>query len=159
MAQTRQETAFSEPSDLLARRMGFVPLPLGVAMGRVLTTTITPSMRAADIILLLCAYFILVTLRILNSLVILGKACDIISSQPKSATTEKPTSDSRSKTDRTDPSLSTAIFSNSAMSLNNVCLTDAVLQPPVKEMTRSSEDVVVLTKNVARADSAPVLAQ
>ncbi|KAK9303209.1 hypothetical protein QLX08_004988 [Tetragonisca angustula] len=83
MAQTRQETAFSDPSDVVARRMGFIPLPLGVAIGRVLCTTITPPVQPANIILLLLAYFILVTFKILNSLIILGKACDVILSHSK----------------------------------------------------------------------------
>ncbi|XP_033320069.1 protein TAPT1 homolog [Bombus fervidus] len=83
MAQTRQESAFSDPSDVVARRMGFIPLPLGVAIGRVLCTTITPPVQPANIILLLLAYFILVTFKILNSLIILGKACDIILSHSK----------------------------------------------------------------------------
>lgn len=36
MAQTRQKYAFSDHSDLVARRMGFIPLPLGVVITRVI---------------------------------------------------------------------------------------------------------------------------
>lgn len=36
VAQTRQKYAFSDHSDLVARRMGFIPLPLGVVITRVL---------------------------------------------------------------------------------------------------------------------------
>lgn len=36
VAQTRQKHAFSDHSDLVARRMGFIPLPLGVVITRVL---------------------------------------------------------------------------------------------------------------------------
>lgn len=36
MAQTRQKYAFSDHSDLVARRMGFIPLPLGVVITRVM---------------------------------------------------------------------------------------------------------------------------
>lgn len=113
MAQTRQETAFSDPSDLVARRMGFIPLPLGVAIGRVLCATVAPSAKPANAILLILAYLILVALRILNSLVILGKACDFISSQPKKS------DDAISKGTKV-PNLGAAMFSDSTVSLHNV---------------------------------------
>ncbi|XP_076243710.1 protein TAPT1 homolog isoform X2 [Calliopsis andreniformis] len=88
MAQTRKETAFSDPSDLVARRMGFIPLPLGVAIGRVLCATIAPPLKPANAILMILAYSILVALRILNSIVILGKACDLMSTNKKDADTK-----------------------------------------------------------------------
>ncbi|GBP71083.1 Protein TAPT1 homolog [Eumeta japonica] len=40
VAQTRQKYAFSDHSDLVARRMGFIPLPLGVVITRVLLQAI-----------------------------------------------------------------------------------------------------------------------
>lgn len=130
MAQTRQERAFSDPSDLVARRMGFIPLPLSVAIGRVLCTTVTPSAKPANIILLLLAYLILIALRILNSLVILGKACDLILSPAEEPDDDAVASVVHSSTtsDIKNPNLATAMFSNSAVSLNNVCLNDAVLK-------------------------------
>ncbi|XP_008547404.1 protein TAPT1 homolog [Microplitis demolitor] len=84
MAQTRQETAFSDPSDLVARRMGFIPLPLSVAMGRVLFSTLSATSRPSNFILFFIGYLILFALRILNSLIILGKACDLIASHSAS---------------------------------------------------------------------------
>lgn len=137
MAQTRQENAFSDPSDLIARRMGFIPLPLGVAIGRVFCTTVTPSAKPANIILFFLAYLILIALRILNSVVILGKACDLILSHSKE-TNDSTTHLKRSSTssDIKNPNLATAMFSNSAVSLQNVCLNDAVL----KEETVNEKD-------------------
>ncbi|XP_046385644.1 protein TAPT1 homolog isoform X2 [Ischnura elegans] len=78
MAQTRQKHAFSDHSDLVARRMGFIPLPLGVVMVRVLAHAIRIEGPAA-IALLLLSYLCLASFRVLNGLVILGKACDLIS--------------------------------------------------------------------------------
>ncbi|XP_054016110.1 protein TAPT1 homolog [Hylaeus anthracinus] len=129
MAQTRQETAFSDPSDLVARRMGFIPLPLGVAIGKVLCTTVTPPVKPANIILLLLAYLILVALRILNSVVILGTACDLISSHSKDS---DDTTTSLTNIDEKKPNLATAMFSNSAISLNNVCLNETILKEEVQ---------------------------
>jgi len=167
MAQTRRETAFSDPSDLVARRMGFIPLPLGVAMARVLCTTLTPSARPANLILFFLAYLILVALRILNSLIILGKACDIITSHVQS---EKDDAGARSSSqnrannvDMKDPNLGTAIFSNSAVSLNNVCLNDAFLES--EEMRESEklqcnvDELTSVTKSVLRTGSEPLLSQ
>ncbi|XP_011637858.1 protein TAPT1 homolog isoform X1 [Pogonomyrmex barbatus] len=167
MAQTRRETAFSDPSDLVARRMAFIPLPLGVAMGRVLCTTLTASARPANIILLLLAYFILVALRILNSLIILGKACDIMSShaQPDrdDAPTKSPSKNRANSIDIKNPDLGTAILSNSAVSLNNVCLNEAFLDS--EEVQKSEkhqcnfDEFTNVTKTVLRTGSEPLLPQ
>lgn len=169
MAQTRQETAFSDQSDLVARRMGFIPLPLGVAMARVLCTTLTPAARPANLILFILAYFVLISFRVLNSLVILGKACDLIASHAHSNTGDSsstPTpreAESSSNVDTTNPSLAMAIFSNSAVSLNNVCLNEALLKPDKNTKSDKSEQsidaVVSSAKNVARAGSEPLLPQ
>lgn len=169
MAQTRQKTAFSDPSDLIARRMGFIPLPLSVAMGRVLCTTLTPSARPANLILLILAYLILVALRILNSLIILGRACDLISSHAhsnKNDTGEETLIQNvnKSSADVKDPNLATAIFSNSAVSLNNVCLNDALLKSDDDndELDRSEDNsakVAPPVKNFLRSGSEPLLPQ
>lgn len=167
MAQTRQETAFSDPSDLVARRMGFIPLPLGVAMARVLCTTVTPSAKPANLILLLLAYLILVALRILNSLIILGKACDLMSSHThteKDDVSSKPTSQHRANSvDMKNPTLGTAIFSNSAVSLNNVCLNEAFLKSEEAHKTEklqcNADELTNVTKTVLRTGSEPLLPQ
>lgn len=165
MAQTRRETAFSDPSDLVARRMGFIPLPLGVAITRVLCTTLTPSARPADIILLLLAYLILVSLRILNSLIILGKACDIMSSHAQPGKDDVPTKFPKNRANSVDmknPNLGTAIFSNSAVSLNNVCLNEVFLKPEETqkcEKLQCNFDESNVTKTVLRTGSEPLLPQ
>ncbi|CAD0201756.1 unnamed protein product [Chrysodeixis includens] len=77
VAQTRQKYAFSDHSDLVARRMGFIPLPLGVVITRVLVHAVKVDGFAA-IFLITIAYLCLISVRILVSIVILGKACDLI---------------------------------------------------------------------------------
>ncbi|KAE8744311.1 hypothetical protein FOCC_FOCC009034 [Frankliniella occidentalis] len=77
MAQTRQKHAFSDHSDLVARRMGFIPLPLGVVMVRVLAQALNIE-SAASICLFVLGYLCVTSFRILISVVILGKACDLI---------------------------------------------------------------------------------
>ncbi|XP_061714460.1 protein TAPT1 homolog [Cydia pomonella] len=78
VAQTRQKYAFSDHSDLVARRMGFIPLPLGVVITRVLVHAVKVDGFAA-VLLILIAYLSLISIRVLVSIVILGKACDLIS--------------------------------------------------------------------------------
>ena len=70
--------AFADHSDWVARRMGFIPLPLGVVMFRVLVQTVTID-SIQGVILFIMAFLALTSFRVLNSLVILGKACDLIS--------------------------------------------------------------------------------
>uniref|UniRef100_A0A6V7IAU0 Protein TAPT1 homolog n=1 Tax=Bracon brevicornis TaxID=1563983 RepID=A0A6V7IAU0_9HYME len=164
MAQTRQETAFSDPSDLVARRMGFIPLPLSVAMGKVICTTLTPSAKPANLILFFLGYLILVALRVLNSLVILGKACDLIASH---SSTQNDSESKKSNSDNMQGANSVveqkdsancgmAMFSNSAVSLNNVCLNDALL---MNDKVQSSCNEEFTSKHVVRAESEPLLPQ
>ncbi|XP_065348068.1 protein TAPT1 homolog [Cloeon dipterum] len=89
-AQTRQRHAMSDHSDLVARRMGFIPLPLGVVMVRVLMQAVHVNSPAA-VILLILAYICLASFRILNSLIILGKACDLMTTfESQQTSPEKP---------------------------------------------------------------------
>jgi len=77
LAQTKQKHAFSDHSDIVSRRMGFIPLPLGVVMIRVVGTAISGHTQSHMAIIFL-AYLCLLTFRVLASIVILGKACDLI---------------------------------------------------------------------------------
>lgn len=78
MAQTRQKHAFSDHSDLVARRMGFIPLPLGVVMVRVLAHAVHIS-DLSSVLICVVAYFCVGSCKILNSILILGRACNLIS--------------------------------------------------------------------------------
>uniref|UniRef100_A0A1B6D317 Protein TAPT1 homolog n=1 Tax=Clastoptera arizonana TaxID=38151 RepID=A0A1B6D317_9HEMI len=77
MAQTRQKNAFTDHSDLVARRMGFIPLPLGVVMVRVLGNAVKIQGGTA-ITLAALGYCCLASFKILNNILLLGKACDLI---------------------------------------------------------------------------------
>ena len=57
--------------------MGFIPLPLGVVMLRVVYTSVKSTNPGAWAVVLM-AYCCLLTFRILGSIVILGKACDLV---------------------------------------------------------------------------------
>ncbi|KAF2349588.1 Tapt1 family, partial [Trinorchestia longiramus] len=69
--------ADSDHSDLVARRMGFMPLPLGVVTFRILSQSL-PLHNFTSYALLGLALASIITFRVLNGIIMLGKACDII---------------------------------------------------------------------------------
>ncbi|KAK7571123.1 hypothetical protein V9T40_014727 [Parthenolecanium corni] len=77
IAQTHQRHAFTDHSDLVARRMGFIPLPLGVVILHVLRMVVTIH-GIPSYILLGLGYLCMVTTRIANNIYILGQACNLI---------------------------------------------------------------------------------
>lgn len=82
LAQTKQKHAFAEHSDLVARRMGFIPLPLAVLATRIITQSVKISNYGSAFIFLV-AFGCLVTFRILSNIITLGKACDLIDAHQK----------------------------------------------------------------------------
>ena len=177
--------------------MGFIPLPLGVVMVRVLGHALHLD-GPASILLLTVSYFCLASFRILNSIVILGKACDLISQhqQDKAAaaaspawsratspvngrpvnhapssvardlgkelrdTSEStrapiiplqrsitvavvPSSDEKEESTQEKPPDCTlgpaAIFSNSAVSINNVCLNPELFNKPEEKVDEEKD--------------------
>ncbi|XP_019769437.1 protein TAPT1 homolog isoform X1 [Dendroctonus ponderosae] len=72
-----QKHPFSGHSDLVARRMGFIALPLGVLCARVLFSAIHLYNLPAMIIFLI-GYLGVWSLKILNTILIFGMACRII---------------------------------------------------------------------------------
>ncbi|KAL7306414.1 hypothetical protein TKK_0001831 [Trichogramma kaykai] len=174
MAQTRQEAAFSDPSDLVARRMGFIPLPLGVAIARVLCTTLPYKFQPVYFLLLILAFFILVTLRVLISMYVLGCSYKIIKQHNQSTTEKKKFKNEPIKFTQSSSNLlgstqnlDTTVLSNSSMSLNNVFLNDMFLK---KESTcdinlsedsklTQSDHIFVLSEKATRAGSEPLLPQ
>uniref|UniRef100_A0A8C7ZIB7 Transmembrane anterior posterior transformation 1a n=1 Tax=Oryzias sinensis TaxID=183150 RepID=A0A8C7ZIB7_9TELE len=63
LVSSRQKNAYTDYSDSVARRMGFIPLPLAVLVRLTFKQTVLfPSCR-------------LVTMKVLNSIVLLGKSC------------------------------------------------------------------------------------
>lgn len=88
MTQTRQKHAFSDHSDLVARRMGFIPFPLGVVLIKALYSAISIENFAA-VLLLVMAFVTLLSCRILNTICALGKACDLMQTHQKEKSAEK----------------------------------------------------------------------
>ncbi|TRY76158.1 hypothetical protein TCAL_03511 [Tigriopus californicus] len=112
LAQTKQKHALSDHSDLVSRRMGFMPLPLGVVMIRVIWTSIRFNGWGAGIVFVL-AYLCLLTFRILGSIVILGKACDLID-QHQAKQKETPLPSATTTTTTTSASASSSSTATSA---------------------------------------------
>merc|ERR1719450_1114699 len=83
LAQTKQKHAFSDHSDIVSRRMGFIPLPLSVVIIRVIGSAVK-SDSTGTMLLFVLGYFCLLSLRILCSIIILGKACDLIDQHQQS---------------------------------------------------------------------------
>ncbi|XP_060527129.1 protein TAPT1 homolog isoform X2 [Cylas formicarius] len=153
MAQTRQKRAFSDHSDLVARRMGFIPLPLGVVMNRIFFYSVSIT-DVPSLIIFFIGYLCLWSCKILNSVFVLGKACSFISQhrmERSAASVDSPLS-RRVKDISTSPvhpvvveqplkngfppldvkeppgDLSAAIFANSTVDLKNASLNEELLK-------------------------------
>ena len=88
VTQTRQKHAFSDHSDLVARRMGFIPFPLGVVLVKALYHSLSFE-NFGSIVLFFAAYLCLFTCRVLNTICTLGKACDIMQKHQDDKIAEK----------------------------------------------------------------------
>lgn len=77
MTQTRQKHAFSDHSDLVARRMGFIPFPLAVVLIKAIYSAV-PFNNLAAWVLFLLAYGFALGLRICLTICALGKACKLM---------------------------------------------------------------------------------
>ncbi|XP_012493965.1 PREDICTED: transmembrane anterior posterior transformation protein 1 homolog [Propithecus coquereli] len=105
LVSSRQKNAYTDYSDSVARRMGFIPLPLAVLLIRVVTS----SIKVQGILSYACVilfYFGLISLKVLNSIVLLGKSCQYVkeakmeeklSNLPPTSTPGKPSSKSQNK--------------------------------------------------------------
>lgn len=78
MTQTRQRHAFSDHSDLVARRMGFIPFPLGVVLTKAFYHAINIENIQSCILVFILGYLFLFSCRCLNTIIALGKACDLM---------------------------------------------------------------------------------
>ncbi|KAM9678387.1 transmembrane anterior posterior transformation protein 1 homolog isoform 1-T1 [Trichechus inunguis] len=105
LVSSRQKNAYTDYSDSVARRMGFIPLPLAVLLIRVVTS----SIKVQGILSYACVilfYFGLISLKVLNSIVLLGKSCQYVKeakmeeklfSPPPTSTPGKPPNKSQNK--------------------------------------------------------------
>ncbi|XP_069140488.1 transmembrane anterior posterior transformation protein 1 homolog [Argopecten irradians] len=81
MIANRQSRAYIDYSDMVARRMGFTPLPLACLLVRICTKSfkVTGSTGALIVFLL---FLCLVTFKVLNSIILLGQATEITAKVP-----------------------------------------------------------------------------
>ncbi|XP_042792774.1 transmembrane anterior posterior transformation protein 1 homolog [Panthera leo] len=105
LVSSRQKNAYTDYSDSVARRMGFIPLPLAVLLIRVVTS----SIKVQGILSYACVilfYFGLISLKVLNSIVLLGKSCQYVKeakmeeklfTPPPASTSGKPPHKSQNK--------------------------------------------------------------
>ncbi|CAH0553812.1 unnamed protein product [Brassicogethes aeneus] len=102
MAQTRQKHAFSDHSDLVARRMGFIPLPLGVVMVRVFVSAVAIE-DLPSVVICVVGYLCLMSFKVVNSLLILGKACELITQHKQEKASAQSPSSNRANSPSTVP--------------------------------------------------------
>uniref|UniRef100_A0A3Q3VUI1 Uncharacterized protein n=1 Tax=Mola mola TaxID=94237 RepID=A0A3Q3VUI1_MOLML len=74
LVSSRQKNACTDYSDSVARRMGFIPLPVAVLLIRVLMNSVKVQ-GALSYTCVFLFYLGLVSLKLLNSIVLLGKSC------------------------------------------------------------------------------------
>lgn len=88
MTTSRQKSSFTDNSDLMSRRMGFIPFPLSVLVVRIVSQTVKVN-SCIDIVLLVLGYLCLLSLKILINIFLLGWSKEIVvehkASQEKSA--------------------------------------------------------------------------
>ncbi|XP_052005501.1 transmembrane anterior posterior transformation protein 1 homolog isoform X2 [Xyrauchen texanus] len=77
LVSSRQQNAYTDYSDSVARRMGFIPLPLAVLLIRVVMSSVKIQGALSSVCVLLF-YLGLITLKVLNSIVLLGKSCHYV---------------------------------------------------------------------------------
>uniref|UniRef100_A0A8C3TEN0 Transmembrane anterior posterior transformation 1 n=1 Tax=Chelydra serpentina TaxID=8475 RepID=A0A8C3TEN0_CHESE len=105
LVSSRQKNAYTDYSDSVSRRMGFIPLPLAVLLIRVVTSSIKVQgvLSYACVVLFYCG---LISLKVLNSIVLLGKSCQYVKdakmeeklfNPPPTSTPGKPLSKPQSK--------------------------------------------------------------
>uniref|UniRef100_A0A1A8E9G5 Transmembrane anterior posterior transformation 1 n=2 Tax=Nothobranchius kadleci TaxID=1051664 RepID=A0A1A8E9G5_NOTKA len=107
LVSSRQTNAYTDYSDSVARRMGFIPLPLAVLLIRVVMSSVKVQ-GALSYTCVFLFYLGLVTLKVLNSIVLLGKSCVYVKrANMEDKLFEKPSTSSSSSTkspSKTDPS-------------------------------------------------------
>ncbi|KAK6493828.1 transmembrane anterior posterior transformation protein 1-like protein isoform X1 [Huso huso] len=105
LVSSRQKNAYTDYSDSVSRRMGFIPLPLAVILTRVVTSSVKVQGSLAFVCVLLF-YLGLITLKVLNSIVLLGKSClyvkeakmeEKLFQTPPATTPGKPSNKSKNK--------------------------------------------------------------
>ncbi|XP_051558315.1 transmembrane anterior posterior transformation protein 1 homolog isoform X2 [Myxocyprinus asiaticus] len=77
LVSSRQKNAYTDYSDSVSRRMGFIPLPLALLLIRVVTSSVKIQ-GSLSIVCVVLFYLGMITLKVLNSIVLLGKSCTYV---------------------------------------------------------------------------------
>ncbi|XP_059407826.1 transmembrane anterior posterior transformation protein 1 homolog [Carassius carassius] len=77
LVSSRQKNAYTDYSDSVSRRMGFIPLPLALVLIRVVTSSVKIQ-GSLSIVCVVLFYLGMITLKVLNSIVLLGKSCKYV---------------------------------------------------------------------------------
>lgn len=88
LVSSKLKRAYADHSDLVSRRMGFIPLPLSVLVLRVCASSLTINWWQGYLCLLLL-YLCLLTTKTVINIVSLGISCEIIEQQRESEQPEK----------------------------------------------------------------------
>uniref|UniRef100_A0A674M934 Transmembrane anterior posterior transformation 1b n=1 Tax=Takifugu rubripes TaxID=31033 RepID=A0A674M934_TAKRU len=74
LVSSRQKNAYTDYSDSVSRRMGFIPLPLALLLIRVVSSSVKIQ-GSLSFMCVLLFYLGMITLKVLNSIVLLGTSC------------------------------------------------------------------------------------
>lgn len=77
LVSSRQKNAYTDYSDSVSRRMGFIPLPLALLLVRVVTSSVKIQ-GSLSFMCVLLFYLGMITLKVLNSIVLLGTSCRFV---------------------------------------------------------------------------------
>uniref|UniRef100_A0A673A2F5 Transmembrane anterior posterior transformation 1b n=1 Tax=Sphaeramia orbicularis TaxID=375764 RepID=A0A673A2F5_9TELE len=77
LVSSRQKNAYTDYSDSVSRRMGFIPLPLALLLIRVVTSSVKIQ-GSLSFMCVLLFYLGMITLKVLNSIVLLGTSCGFV---------------------------------------------------------------------------------
>lgn len=77
LVSSRQKNAYTDYSDSVSRRMGFIPLPLALLLVRVVTSSVKIQ-GSLSFMCVLLFYLGMITLKVLNSIVLLGTSCTFV---------------------------------------------------------------------------------
>uniref|UniRef100_A0A1A8H120 Transmembrane anterior posterior transformation 1b n=1 Tax=Nothobranchius korthausae TaxID=1143690 RepID=A0A1A8H120_9TELE len=74
LVSSRQKNAYTDYSDSVSRRMGFIPLPLALLLIKVVTSSVKIQ-GSLSFMCVMLFYLGMITLKVLNSIVLLGTSC------------------------------------------------------------------------------------
>ncbi|KAL1024019.1 hypothetical protein UPYG_G00050370 [Umbra pygmaea] len=77
LVSSRQKNAYTDYSDSVSRRMGFIPLPLALLLIRVVTSSVKIQ-GSLSFICVLLFYLGMISLKVLNSILLLGTSCGLV---------------------------------------------------------------------------------